>query len=124
MICPGCGGEHAALTGDAGIEHIPHLGASGIAWMQHAGIDTIGQLSAMGAVTAYLQVEALGVNPGINMLYALQAAIDGTHWLEVKRQHGGELIKSLSLIKDRSAKESLAEENLAKESLAREQVSV
>jgi len=113
MICPGCGVEHAALTGDAGVEHIPHLGASGIAWMQHAGIDTIGQLSAMGAVTAYLQVEALGVNPGINMLYALQAAIDGTHWLEVKRQHGGELLQSLSLIK----------ENLAKESLAREQVS-
>jgi|GEM_PF-1319920 len=119
MICPGCGGEHAALTDDAGIEHIPHLGASGIAWMQHAGIDTIGQLSAMGAVTAYLQVEALGVNPGINMLYALQAAIDGTHWLEVKRQHGGELIKSLALIK-----ESLVKESLAKESLAREQVSV
>ena len=114
MICPGCGGEHAALTGDAGIEHIPHLGASGIAWMQHAGIDTIGQLSAMGAVTAYLQVEALGVNPGINMLYALQAAIDGTHWLEVKRQHGGELLQSLALIKENS---------LAKESLAREQVS-
>ena len=124
MICSGCGGEHAALTGDAGIEHIPHLGASGIAWMQQAGIHTIGQLSSMGAVTAYLQLEALAVNPGINLLYALQAAIDGTHWLEVKRQHGGELLQSLSLIKDRLAKENLAEKSLAKESLAREQVSV
>jgi len=95
QTCPGCGAVHDHPSGDDGVEQLHSLGPDSIAWLKQAGINTVAELTTLGAVVAYLRVEALDVKPGVNLLYALEAAIKGTHWLEIKRQRGTELLMSM-----------------------------
>ena len=95
MQCPGCGGVHVQPHADLPIAQLPDLGAAGIGWLEQIGIRKLGELSALGAVAAYLRIEALGVAPGINLLYALEGAIAGHHWLEIKRHSKDTLLQAL-----------------------------
>ena len=99
MQCPGCGGVHVQPHADLPIAQLPDLGAAGIGWLEQIGIRKLGELSALGAPVAYLRVEALGVAPGINLLYALEGAISGSHWLQVKRQSKDALLRALDQAK-------------------------
>lgn len=65
-----------------------------------AGITSFAELKKMGAVQAYLRVQKLGVNPSLNLLYALEGAIRGSHWLEVKRQDKIELLAMLDSVRE------------------------
>ncbi|MGZ8253114.1 MAG: TfoX/Sxy family protein [Methylophilaceae bacterium] len=98
--CPGCGVAHAQPSGDAGIEQLHNLGPTSTAWMKQAGINTVAELSALGAVAAFLQVEALGIKPSLNLLYALEGAITGKHWLEVKRHSKTALLITLDAARE------------------------
>ena len=80
---------------DLPIAQLPDLGAAGIGWLEQIGIRKLGELSAMGAIAAYLRIEALGAAPGINLLYALEGALTGHHWLEVKRHSKDTLLQAL-----------------------------
>ena len=80
---------------DLPIVQLPDLGAAGIGWLEQIGIRKLGELSAMGAIAAYLRIEALGAAPGINLLYALEGALTGHHWLEVKRHSKETLLQAL-----------------------------
>ena len=80
---------------DLPVAQLPDLGAAGIGWLEQIGIRKLGELSAMGAIAAYLRIEALGAAPGINLLYALEGALTGHHWLEVKRHSKETLLQAL-----------------------------
>ncbi|HEX5538829.1 MAG TPA: TfoX/Sxy family DNA transformation protein [Methylophilaceae bacterium] len=95
MQCPGCGRVHAQPQADLPVTALPDLGAVAIGWLQQVGIENLGELAALGAAAAYLRVEALGVAPDINLLYALEGAVSGAHWLEVKRESKAALLQAL-----------------------------
>ena len=99
MQCPGCGRVHVQLQADLPVTALPDLDATTANWLQQAGIRNLGELAALGAPVAYLRVEALGVAPGINLLYALEGAISGSHWLQVKRQSKDALLRALDQAK-------------------------
>ena len=80
---------------DLPIVQLPDFGAAGIGWLEQIGIRKLGELSAMGAIAAYLRIEALDAAPGINLLYALEGALTGHHWLEVKRHSKETLLQAL-----------------------------
>jgi DNA transformation protein len=98
MQCPGCGATHVHTHADAGIEQL--FDATSAGWLEQAGIPTLAHLSAIGAIDTYLRVEALGVKPGLNLLYALDGAIRGEHWLEAKRLRKTELLLALSAARE------------------------
>jgi DNA transformation protein len=100
MRCPGCGASHAHLHEESAVEALPNLGAASAEWLRQAGIGTLAQLSATGSVQAYLRVQKLGVKPSLNLLYALEGAIRGAHWLEIKRDHKTELLAMLDSVKE------------------------
>lgn len=58
------------------------------------------QLAQRGAIEAYLDVDACGYKPGLNLLYALEGAITGRHWQVVRREDGGELILRLGMARE------------------------
>ena len=100
QTCPGCGVAHLQPSADDGVEKLHGLGPASADWLKQAGIVTVGQLAALGAATAYLRVEALGVKPSLNLLYALEGALTATHWLEVKRHSKTALLLALSAAKE------------------------
>ncbi len=64
------------------------------------GITDPEQLARRGAVEAYLDVEASGYKPGLNLLYAMEGAITGRHWQVVRHEAGGELILRLEMARE------------------------
>lgn len=100
QTCPGCGVAHLQPSADDGVEQLHGLGPASTDWLKQAGIATVGQLTAMGAVAAYIRVEALGVKPSLNLLYALEGSLTTTHWLEVKRHSKTALLLALSAAKE------------------------
>ena len=112
MACPGCGAVHAQPHADMSLAELPHLGADSVTWLKTAGITLVADLVELGAVGAYRRVEALGHEPSLNLLYALEAAISGEHWLEVKRLHKDSLLTALADAREQAASEKATEATL------------
>lgn len=100
MKCPGCGAVHTGPHNEDDVAQLPNLGAPSAEWLKQAGITTFAELKKMGAVQTYLRVQKLGVKPSLNLLYALEGAIRGSHWLEVKRQDKTELLAMLDSVRE------------------------
>jgi hypothetical protein len=61
-----------------------NLGPKSDLWLAEVGISTAGELRELGAAAAYRRLKHW--NPrlvGLNALYAMHAAIEGTHWRAV-----------------------------------------
>lgn len=103
MQCPGCGVAHAHPHGDlhGEIEHLPNLGEVSAVWLKEAGYGTLAELTTAGAVHAFLRVEAMGRKPSLNLLYALEGAIHGEHWLQVKRDCKTALLAALEAAREK-----------------------
>jgi len=95
MGCPACGLEHGLPAADTPLADVPNLGKVSAGWLQQVGLHTFADLQAMGAVRAWLLLEAHGIKPSLNLFYAMEAALHGSHWLEVKRQRKTELLTQL-----------------------------
>lgn len=102
MTCPACGLVHALPAADTPLAELPNLGEVSATWLSRTGINTLADLQSLGSVRAYLMVQALGVKPSLNLLYALEAALHGSHWLEVKREQKTALLSQLAAIKEQS----------------------
>jgi DNA transformation protein len=53
--------------------------------LRSAGIRSVAQLKRLGSVRAFLQVQANGQHPSLNLLWALEGALTGLPWREVAR---------------------------------------
>ncbi len=77
-----------------------NLGPKSSAWLESAGITQLEDLQNRGAIEAFLDVEALGFKPSLNLLYALEGAISGRHWQQVRKDEGGELVLRLEMARE------------------------
>lgn len=100
MRCPGCGSVHSGPHDEDDVVQLPNLGPASAEWLRQVNIATVAELKKTGAVQAYLRVQKLGVKPSLNLLYALEGAIRGSHWLEVKRQDKTELLAMLDSVRE------------------------
>jgi DNA transformation protein len=53
--------------------------------LEQADIRTVAQLQKLGAVRAYLQVKRNSGNASLNLLWAMEGALTGRHWLDVAK---------------------------------------
>lgn len=102
MTCPACGLAHDLPAANTPVGELSNLGDVSAEWLGQVGINTFANLQAVGAVKAYLLVQALGEKPSLNLLYALEAALHGRHWLEVKREQKTALLSQLAAIEEQS----------------------
>ena len=66
------------------------------AGMLHAtGIATLNQLQDIGAVRAYALVKRTNCKRSLNLLWALEGAISGEHWLLIAKSHRTSLLLAL-----------------------------
>ncbi len=60
-----------------------NIGPKSSAWLRQIGIRTREQLIEAGAIGAFIKIKRAGFRPGLNLLYALEGAINDCHWRDL-----------------------------------------
>lgn len=71
------------------------LGPASAAWLAQVGVRTVADVKARDAVALYLSVKSVQPAASLNLLWALAALQDGTHWRVVARERRTELLMRL-----------------------------
>ena len=69
-----------------------NIGPKSAAWLRQVGLRTLDDLAAVGPVEAYMRVRRAGFRPGLNLLYAIEGALNDTHWQDVPEARRAELV--------------------------------
>ena len=77
------------------LEALPGLGPKSAAWLRGVGIGSPAQLRQLGAVRAFHRVQIAGLQPSLNLLWALEGALTGTPWRTVARTERTRLLLAL-----------------------------
>jgi DNA transformation protein and related proteins len=64
-------------------EKIRNVGPKSAAWLRQVGVRTIDDLRATGVVETFMKVKRAGFRPSLNLLYAMQGALDDCHWADL-----------------------------------------
>ena len=67
------------------LSDLPNFGLKSQQMLAQAGIHTVEQLRELGAVRAYVRVKRSGACSSLNLLWAMEGALSGRHWLEVAK---------------------------------------
>lgn len=71
-----------------------NVGPKSAAWLRQVGLHTRADLEAAGAVEAYMRVRRAGFKPSMNLLYALEGALQDCHWQEVTHARREQLVSA------------------------------
>ncbi|HRN61590.1 MAG TPA: TfoX/Sxy family protein [Luteimonas sp.] len=72
-----------------------NIGPKSAAWLRQVGLRTEADLVAAGPVDAFMRVRRAGFKPSLNMLYALEGALQDCHWQEVPEARRTELVAAV-----------------------------
>ncbi len=65
---------------------LKNIGPVSMEWLRAVGITSREDLERIGPVEAYRQIKAHGFNGSLNLLYALEAALQNIHWTALSPQ--------------------------------------
>ena len=69
-----------------------NIGPKSAAWLRQVGLRTFDDLAAIGAVEAFMRVKRAGFKPSLNLLYALEGALQDCHWQQIPDARRSELV--------------------------------
>lgn len=72
-----------------------NIGPKSAAWLRQVGLRTEEDLRAAGSVEAFMRVRRAGFRPSLNLLYALEGALQGCHWQEVSQARRQEMVAAV-----------------------------
>ncbi|MET1025389.1 MAG: TfoX/Sxy family protein [Pseudoxanthomonas sp.] len=72
-----------------------NIGPKSAAWLRQVGLRTEEDLRGAGAVDAFMKVKRAGFRPSLNLLYALEGALQGCHWQEVTEARRQEMVAAV-----------------------------
>jgi DNA transformation protein len=78
----------------ASAEKIRNVGPKSAAWLRQVGVRTIEDLRQTGVVETFLKVKRAGFRPSLNLLYAMQGALDDCHWADLSEEVKAGLVLS------------------------------
>lgn len=76
----------------ASAEKIRNVGPKSAAWLRQVGVRTIEDLRQTGVVETFLKVKRAGFRPSLNLLYAMQGALDDCHWADLSDEVKANLV--------------------------------
>ncbi|TKR30587.1 TfoX/Sxy family protein [Luteimonas gilva] len=71
-----------------------NIGPKSAAWLRQVGLRTREDLAAAGALEAFMRVKRAGFKPSLNLLYALEGALQDCHWQDVPEARRNELVQA------------------------------
>lgn len=72
-----------------------NIGPKSAAWLRQVGLRSEQDLRAVGAVEAFMRVKRAGFRPSLNLLYALEGALQGCHWQQVSQARRQEMVAAV-----------------------------
>lgn len=75
-----------------------NIGPKSAAWLRQVGLRSAEDLVAAGAVQAFVKVKRAGFKPSLNLLYALEGALQDCHWHDVPEARRRQLQAELETI--------------------------
>ncbi|ENK2261965.1 TPA: DNA transformation protein [Vibrio parahaemolyticus] len=89
--------EQQASTKPNRLKDLPNLRLATERMLKKAGIDSVAQLEEEGALSAYKAIrDTHSTTVSLELLWALEGAINGTHWSVVPQSRREELMNGLS----------------------------
>lgn len=73
-------------------DKLRNIGPKSAAWLRQVGLRTREDLAAVGTVEAFMRVKRAGFKPTLNLLYAIEGALQDCHWQEIPDSRRSELI--------------------------------
>ncbi|UXI68663.1 TfoX/Sxy family protein [Tahibacter amnicola] len=67
----------------ASTDKIRNVGPKSAAWLRQVGVRTLEDLRRVGPIEAFMKVKRAGFRPSLNLLYAMQGALDDCHWADL-----------------------------------------
>ena len=64
-------------------DKIRNVGPKSAAWLRQIGVRTLDDLRRVGPIDAFMKVKRAGFRPSLNLLYAMQGALDDCHWADL-----------------------------------------
>ena len=86
------------------IADLPNLGQKSKIMLENAGFRTVEQIKAIGSAASYIAVKRTNRKASLNLLWALEGAISGRHWLEVAKHDRIELLIQRKLTESQNPK--------------------
>ena len=71
-----------------------NIGPKSAAWLRQVGLRTREDLVEAGTVGAFMKVRRAGFKPSLNLLYALEGALQDCHWQDVPEARRTELVEA------------------------------
>ena len=71
-----------------------NIGPKSAAWLRQVGLRSLEDIAAIGTVEAFMKVKRAGFKPSLNLLYALEGALQNCHWQEVPDARRDELVSA------------------------------
>ena len=75
-------------------EKMRNIGPKSAAWLRQVGLRTREELAEAGTVEAFMRVKRAGFKPTLNLLYAIEGALQDVHWQEVPDARRQELVSA------------------------------
>ena len=76
----------------ASTDKLRNIGPKSAAWLRQVGLRTREDLAAAGTVDAFMRVKRAGFKPTLNLLYAIEGALQDCHWQEIPDERRSELV--------------------------------
>ena len=71
-----------------------NIGPKSAAWLRQVGLRSLEDVAAAGTVDAFMKVRRAGFKPSLNLLYALEGALQDCHWQDVPEARRTELVQA------------------------------
>ena len=65
------------------LSRLKNIGPKSEQWLNAIGVHTLDDLEEMGAVAAYRQLKARGFPASLNLVWAIEATVQGIHWRDL-----------------------------------------
>ncbi|MGV8961118.1 MAG: TfoX/Sxy family protein [Stenotrophomonas sp.] len=79
-------------------EKLRNIGPKSTAWLRQVGLRTRADLTAAGAVGAFVKVRRAGFKPSLNLLYSLEGALQDCHWQEIPEARRQQLVSDYETV--------------------------
>ena len=80
------------------IHKLRNLGKASARMLEAAGIHSEDQLRQLGAAAAYVAVKRSGVNPSLNLLWAVDGALTDRDWKDVAKNDRLSLLMQIEML--------------------------
>jgi DNA transformation protein and related proteins len=79
---------------------IRNVGPKSAAWLRQVGVRTEAEVKELGAMEVFMKVKKAGFKPSLNLLYALEGAVQDCHWTALDAERKSELVLAVSALEE------------------------